>query len=133
MVKQLEKMARIWPEIKDTLSVPHSEQDYLKLREILDDLIDEAGNDEHHPLASLIETVGNLVDSYEQEYEPGYQGDPIDALRYLMEEHNLKQSDLEELGSQGAVSEILARKRKLNIRQVNLLSKRFNVSPAVFV
>ena len=76
-----------------TLSVPHSEQDYLKLREILDDLIDEAGNDEHHPLASLIETVGNLVDSYEQEYEPGYQGDPIDALRYLMEEHNLKQSD----------------------------------------
>ena len=133
MVKQLEKMARIWPEIKDTLSVPHSEQDYLKLRGILDDLIDEVGNDEHHPLASLMETVGNLVDSYEREYEPEYQGDPIDALRYLMEEHNLKQSDLEELGSQGVVSEILARKRELNIRQVNLLSKRFNVSPAVFV
>ena len=129
----LEKMARIWPEIRDALSVPHSEQDYLELRHVLDDLIDEVGNNEHHPLASLTETVGNLVDSYEREYIPEDQGEPKDALRYLMDEHNLKQSDLKELGSQGIVSEILAGKRKLNIRQVKLLSERFNVSPAVFI
>ena len=50
-----------------------------------------------------------------------------------MEEHNLKQRDLKELGSQGVVSEILSGKRKLTLRQVKALSKRFNISPAVFI
>jgi HTH-type transcriptional regulator/antitoxin HigA len=50
-----------------------------------------------------------------------------------MEEHNLKQRDLVELGSQGVVSEILRGKRQLNTRQIRALSKRSNVSPAVFI
>jgi HTH-type transcriptional regulator / antitoxin HigA len=50
-----------------------------------------------------------------------------------MGEHNLKQSDLSEVGSQGVISEILSGKRKLNLRQIKLLSKHFNVSPAVFL
>ncbi len=55
-------------------------------------------------------------------------------IPHLMEEHNLKQSDLaEELGGQSIVSAILNGKRKLNTRQVKVLSKRFNVSPAVFL
>ena len=50
-----------------------------------------------------------------------------------MEEHELTQSDLPEVGSQGVVSEILSGKRKLNIRQIHALSERFGVSPSVFV
>jgi HTH-type transcriptional regulator/antitoxin HigA len=50
-----------------------------------------------------------------------------------MEEHNLKQSDLSEIGSQGVVSEILNGKRTLNVAQIKALSKRFKVSPAVFI
>jgi HTH-type transcriptional regulator/antitoxin HigA len=50
-----------------------------------------------------------------------------------MEEHGLKQLDLSEIGSQGVVSEILSGKRQLNIRQIKILSKRFKVSPAVFI
>ena len=53
-------------------------------------------------------------------------------LRYLMEEHELKQSDLPEIGSQGVVSEILRGKRELNTRQISVLAKRFGVSPAMF-
>jgi HTH-type transcriptional regulator/antitoxin HigA len=45
----------------------------------------------------------------------------------------LTQSDLPEIGSQGVVSEILRDKRKLNMRQVQALAARFNVSPAVFI
>ena len=51
----------------------------------------------------------------------------INALIYLMESHNLKQSDLPEIGSQGVVSEILNGKRKLNLRQIKELSNRFHV------
>jgi HTH-type transcriptional regulator/antitoxin HigA len=50
-----------------------------------------------------------------------------------MEEHGLKQAELGEVGSQGIVSEILAGKRELNVRQIRALARRFGVSPAVFV
>jgi len=50
-----------------------------------------------------------------------------------MEEHDLAQSDLPEIGSQGVVSEILAGKRDLNVRQISQLAERFGVSPAVFM
>ena len=50
-----------------------------------------------------------------------------------MEQHHLKQADLSEIGSQGVISEILAGKRSLNIRQVQALSKRFAVSADTFL
>ena len=52
----------------------------------------------------------------------------VDVLRYLMEEHDLRQSDLPEVGSQGVVSEILGGKRELNVRQIRALAERFGVS-----
>ncbi len=130
---QIKEIAKTWPSIQNIFSVPHTEKDYLKLVKLLDDLIDEVGNEESHPLASLMETIGSLVESYESQNFPDPQGSPIEALKYLMEEHGLKQSDLPEIGSQGVVSEILSGKRQLNLRQVKLLSERFKVSPAVFV
>ena len=45
----------------------------------------------------------------------------------------MTQKDLPEMGSPGVVSEILHRKRELNTRQIKELSKRFGVSPAVFI
>jgi HTH-type transcriptional regulator/antitoxin HigA len=50
-----------------------------------------------------------------------------------MEQHDLKQTDLHEIGSQGVVSEILTGKRELNLRQVRALSERFGVSAATFL
>ena len=130
---QLEEIARIWPDIQNIFSVPHNEKGYKRLVQFLDGLIDEVGEDESHPLASLMETLGSLIESYEARNIPEIKGDPIDTLKTLMEEHSLKQSDLQEIGSQGVVSEILTGKRKLNVRQITLLSKRFSVSPATFM
>jgi len=130
---QLKKITKIWPDIQPIFSVPHNEKDYNKLVNLLDSLIDEVGNNENHPLTSLMETIGSLIETYESQYINRIEGDPIDALNDLMEEHGLKQLDLSEIGSQGVVSEILSGKRQLNIRQIKILSKRFNVSPAVFI
>jgi HTH-type transcriptional regulator/antitoxin HigA len=104
-----------------------------RLVQFLDGLIDEVGEDESHPLASLMETLGSLIESYEALNIPEIEGDPIDTLKTLMEEHDLKQSDLHEIGSQGVISEILTGKRQLNVRQIRLLSKRFSVSPSIFI
>ena len=133
MKTQLKEIAKVWPELKTVLSVPHEEKDYERLVKLLDSLIDEVGNDGSHPLASLMETVGSLIETYESENVPNRDGSPTDALKALMEEHDLTQSDLREIGSQGVVSEVLAGKRQLNLRQIRALSERFGVSPAVFV
>ena len=133
MDNQLEKITKIWPGIQNIFSVPHDQKEYNRLVNILDGLIDEVGENESHPLASLMETLGSLIETYEIQNIPEIEGSPSDALKTLMEEHDLKQSDLPEIGSQGVISEILSGKRQFNVRQIKLLSKKFKVSPAVFM
>ncbi|MFC1816966.1 type II toxin-antitoxin system HigA family antitoxin [Thermodesulfobacteriota bacterium] len=130
---QLKEIAKFWPNIQPIFSVPHNEKDYNRLVNLLDSLIDEVGNNENHPLTSLMETIGSLIETYESQYINEIEGNPIDALNALLAEHGLKQSDLSEIGTQGVVSEILSGKRQLNVRQIKILSKRFKVSPAVFI
>jgi len=133
MNSQLENISKAWPTVKAIFSVPHSEKDYNALVKTLDSLIDEVGNDQNHKLAPVMETIGNLIENYEaQEYKIN-ESSPIEALKYLMQEHGLKQSDLKEIGSQGVVSEILTGKRTLNIEQVKKISNKFHVSPLVFI
>ena len=59
-----------WAELAKTVSVPHSEAEYRRLVAFLDRLIDEVGEDEKHPLASLMEVVGVLIERYEDEQVP---------------------------------------------------------------
>ena len=133
MNARLEEIAKIWPGIQNIFSVPHNEAEYSHLVDMLDGLIDEVGEDESHPLASLMETIGTLIKTYEDQNIPETQGDPIETLKMLMAEHGLKQTDLPGIGSQGVVSEILSGKRQLNMRQIKYLSNRFRVPPVVFM
>ncbi|SPD72881.1 conserved hypothetical protein [uncultured Desulfobacterium sp.] len=133
MNTQLKEITKVWPDIQNIFSVPHNEKDYSRLVSFLDSLIDEVGNNESHPLASLMETLGSLIETYEDQNIPEIEGNPIDTLKTLMDDHGINQSNLSEIGSQGIVSEILSGKRQLNVRQIKLLSKRFKVSPAVFI
>ena len=59
-----------WAELGKTISVPHTEAEYQNLVAFLDRLIDEVGEDEKHPLASLMEVVGVLIERYEDEHVP---------------------------------------------------------------
>lgn len=133
MNSQLDNILKTWPSIKSVFSVPHTEDKYQDLVKILDSLVDEVGNNENHELALAMETIGNLIENYENQQYTIKQATPVDALKYLMQEHHLKQADLKELGSQGVVSEILRGKRVLNIEQIKRLSNRFHVSPLVFI
>jgi HTH-type transcriptional regulator/antitoxin HigA len=133
MNTQIEKIAKVWPTVQNVFSVPHNDTDYNKLVSLLDGVIDEVGENENHPLASLMESLGLLVETYEENHVKEPEGNPIEILKVLMAEHGFKQTDLSEIGSQGVVSEILKEKRSLNIRQIKALSKKFHVSPAVFM
>lgn len=59
-----------WPELSQSVFVPHTATEYQRLVALLDELVDEVGNDESHPLASLMEVVGLLIEQYEDEQVP---------------------------------------------------------------
>jgi HTH-type transcriptional regulator/antitoxin HigA len=74
-----------------------------------------------------------LIDAYEEKHHSIRAASPVEVLTELMAANNLKQKDLARLfGSESIVSEILSRKRELNRRHIEKLSKRFKVSPALF-
>jgi HTH-type transcriptional regulator/antitoxin HigA len=59
-----------WSSLDNKVFVPHTEEEYNRLVVVLDSLIDEVGEDESHPLASLMEIIGVLIENYENEYTP---------------------------------------------------------------
>ncbi len=103
------------------------------LVETLDSLVDEVGNNKQHKLAPVMETIGHLIDNYEDQKYILKEASPVDTLKFFMKEHDLNQPDLKEIGSQGFVSKILTGKRTLNIEQIKIISNKFNVSPLVFI
>jgi len=131
----MQKLLPAWEQFRAAtdISTIRDETHYTRMTQILESLLDEAGGNERHPIMGLVDIVGDLVEDYETEQHPLPETTGIEALKFLMEQHGLKQGDLEEIGSQGVVSEILTGKRELNLRQVRALSERFRVSPATFL
>ncbi len=121
-----------WQTIAPVLTI-RNEREYNAAVKRLNELLDEIGADEKHPLYSLLDTLSTLIEAYEEEHHPVPEANGSDVLRFLMDEHGLTQSDLPEVGSQGVVSEILNGKRELNVRQIRKLAERFHVSPAAFM
>ena len=64
------KTVNAWKPLANTLYVPHTEKDYKNLVALLDNLIDEVGEDDSHPLAAMMEVVGVLIEKYEDENVP---------------------------------------------------------------
>jgi HTH-type transcriptional regulator/antitoxin HigA len=80
-----------------------------------------------------VELLTVLVERYEAEHHPIPDAEPADVLRFLLEQNGLSQRDIApEMGSESTVSLVLSGKRKLNRDHIARLSRRFNVSPAVF-
>jgi hypothetical protein len=70
MVTEVQTAERVWPALAPLVFVPHTESEYQRLVRLLDALIDIVGEDESHPLASLMEVIGVLIEKYEDEQVP---------------------------------------------------------------
>ncbi len=64
------KTVNAWASLAGAVFVPHTEEEYRRLVSLLDSLVDEVGENESHPLASLMDVVGVLIEKYEDEYVP---------------------------------------------------------------
>lgn len=79
------------------------------------------------------EVLMTLIEAYEEEHHSIPDASPIEVLRALMDANDLRQKDLVSIfGSEGIVSEVLHKKRSLNKTHIERLSRRFQISPAVF-
>ena len=107
-------------------------EDYNAAVAAMNKLLDAGAADEHHPLANLVATLGELIGDYDDRHFPRPDVSGVEMLKFLMVQNGLKQGDLPEVGTQGVVSEILNGKRELNLRQIKGLKARFGVSADAF-
>lgn len=81
-----------------------------------------------------LEILSILIDQYEKEHFPIGMPDPIEAIKFRMEQMGMKQKDLAEVvGFKSRVSEILNRKRKLTLEMIRKISKALNIPTEVLV
>ena len=123
-------VARIAP------TVPKTEKEYDRLMTEFEPLFDKSMRGELTAEEdALFELLATLIHQYEKEYlTVGIKSDPIGILRFFMEQHGKKASDLWPiLGAKSLVSEILNGNRKINLSHAKKLAAFFNTSPANFL
>ena len=69
MLTEIQTAQDIWPRLAPLIFVPRTENDYQRLSVLRDDLIGIIGENENHPLVSLMEVVEALIEKYELEQE----------------------------------------------------------------
>src|SRR5271168_1182316 len=81
-----------------------------------------------------LDVLATLIDAYESEHYPMDPPDPIEAIKFRMEQQGLKRKDLEPLiGTRTRVAEILNRKRNLSIGMIRRLHQRLGISAEVLI
>ena len=86
------------------------------------------------PKGDELEILGMLVDNYENENFPVGFPDPIEAIKFRMEQLGYTQSDLANVvGLKSRASEILSRKRKLSLEMIRQIHDRLNIPTEVLI
>ena len=80
------------------------------------------------PKGDELDVLMLLVEKYEDENYAIPASDPIEAIKFLMEQNSLSRKDLEPyIGASGRVSEVLSRKRNLTLVMIKKLHKGLNI------
>src|SRR6266446_8360781 len=81
-----------------------------------------------------LDVLATLIDAYEAEHYPMDPPDPIEAIKFRMEQQGLTRKDLEPLiGPRTRVAEVLDRKRELSIDMIRRLHDRLGISAEVLI
>lgn len=113
------------------ISPIRNEKDYQKALNRLEKVFDAKKGSEQ---GDELEILSILIDQYENEHFPIGMPDPIEAIKFRMEQMGMKQKDLAEvMGFRSRVSEILNKKRKLNLDMIRKLNITLQIPTDVLV
>jgi HTH-type transcriptional regulator/antitoxin HigA len=108
-----------------TIKPIKTERDYQQALKEIDKLWNAKPNT---PMGDRLDVLVTLVEAYEQKHYEIKPPDPIEAIKFRMEQLELKPSDLAKiLGGRNRASEILNKKRKLTVKMMRSLRKRLGV------
>lgn len=86
------------------------------------------------PKGDRLDVLATLVDAYESAHFPFDRPDPIDAIKFRMEQMGLTRKDLEPLiGSRARVAEILNRRRSLSIDMIRRLNEQLGIPAEILI
>ena len=109
----------------------HNEKNYQNALERLEEIFDSKKGTEE---GDELEILSILIDKYENETFPIGMPDPIEAIKFRMEQMGMKQKDLAEVvGFKSRVSEILNKKRKLTLEMIRKLNATLHIPTEVLV
>lgn len=113
------------------LKLIKTEKDYNQALDRLEEIFDaKKGSKEGDEL----EVLGILIEKYEDEHFPIDLPDPIEAIKFRMEQLGYTQNDLAELiGQKSRASEILNKKRKLSLDMIRKLSSKMKIPTEVLI
>jgi HTH-type transcriptional regulator/antitoxin HigA len=81
-----------------------------------------------------LDVLATLIDAYETEHYPMDPPDPIEAIKFRMEQQGLSRRDLEEIiGTRTRIAEVLNRKRGLSVGMIRRLHERLGISAEVLI
>lgn len=81
-----------------------------------------------------LDVLATLIDAYEAEHHPMDPPDPIEAIKFRMEQQGLTRKDLEGvIGTRTRIAEVLNRKRGLSIAMIRRLHEHFGISPEILI
>ena len=134
-VPEPQAILRAWMSFKQLVGVTsvRTKKDYAQARATIDALLDEVRDNESHPLADVLDYLADQVKAYEDESFQIPEAEPNEVLRFLMEQHGLKQEDLGDCAPQSRISDILNGKRSISKEIAKRLVHRFHVRADVFL
>ncbi len=107
------------------IKVIKTEEDYNQALLQLEEIFDAPENTKEGDEADLI---GVLIERYEEKHYPIGPPDPIEAIKFRMEQMDMTKSDLADiLGYKSRVTEIFSRKRKLTLKMIRNLHEKLNI------
>lgn len=108
-----------------------SQKDYEQSLERLEMIFDATKGT---PEGDELEILGLLIDTYEKEHFPMELPDPVEAIKFRMEQLGYSQADLVKvMGLKSRVSEILNRKRKLSLEMIRQLHQQLNIPSEILI
>ncbi len=108
-----------------------SKKDYESALKRIESLMDAKKNT---PEMDELEVLSVLVEKYEDEHFPISPPDPVEAIKFRMEQMGLSQGDLAGIiGSRSRASEVLKGKRGLTIRMIRALHERLNIPAEILI
>ena len=135
MAADPKEILKAWKPFKEALGVTsvRTEREYARARAVINALLDAIGDDERHPLAEVLDYLADRIRVYEEEHVRVPDAEPGEVLRFLMDQHGLKQDDLADCAPQSRISDFVNGKRAISKEVAKKFAVRFNVRADLFL